>query len=181
MIALLRHPPLAISIALFVWAASLERCTPSPASAQTYSEQEILIARLAVNEATWREADVAAIAYARALYSPAELRNAHRRALAVGRTDSRRWIETLGPDLARPAGWPEHLVPWETRGRIGWERTLHIVHDVVSGRVVPCSGVRPSTWGGTMDRARIERMTANGWRVVSCGQVANTYLRRGER
>lgn len=176
-------PQLLLAALTFLYGAIASEygCGAPPAHAQVYSEQEILIARLAVNEATWREADVAAIAYARALYSPAELRNAHRRALAVGRTDSRRWIETLGPDLTRPTGWPEHLVPWETRGRVGWERTLRIVHDVVSGRVVPCGGARPSTWGGTMDRARIERMTANGWRVVSCGQVANTYLRRGER
>lgn len=175
-------PQLLLAALTFLYGAiASEYGCNAPAHAQVYSEQEVLIARLAVNEATWREADVAAIAYARALYSPAELRNAHRRALAVGRTDSRRWIETLGPDLARPTGWPEHLVPWETRGRVGWERTLRIVHDVVSGRVVPCGGARPSTWGGTMDRARIERMTANGWRVVSCGQVANTYLRRGER
>jgi hypothetical protein len=151
-----------------------------PVEADAYTEQEILIARVAVNESTWSESDVAAVAYARALYSPSELRASHRRALAVGRTDSRRWIESLDASLSMPAGWPEHLVPWETRGRAGWSRTLEIVHDVVSGRVVPCDA-RPSTWGGNrVDAARIARMTANGWRVVRCeGRTSNVFLRQG--
>ena len=149
-----------------------------PAHADTYTEQDVLLARLAVNEGSFRPADVAAIAYARALYSPDQLRSAHRRALAVGRTDSRRWIEGLSTSLSRPDGWPEHLVPWDTRGRAGWERTLSTVHDVVSGRVVPCEA-RPSVWGGTMDRMRLARMTANGWRVVRCGATSNVFIRRG--
>lgn len=176
-------PQLLLAALTFLYGAiASEYGCNAPAHAQVYSEQEVLIARLAVNEATWREADVAAIAYARALYSPAELRNAHRRALAVGRTDSRRWIETLGPDLARPAGWPEHLVPWETRGRVGWERTLRIVHDVVSGRVVPCSS-RPSQWGGRrVDATHIQRLLDRGFVEVRCnGITSNLFLRRGER
>lgn len=172
--------PFLLALLTFAWGVLADQCGP-PVFAQAYTEQEVLIARLAVNEGSFREADVAAVAYARALYSPAELRASHRRALAVGRTDSRRWIESLDASLARPDGWPGHLVPWETRGRIGWERTLRIVHGVVSGRVVPCNE-RPSTWGGRhVDAARIARMTANGWRVVRCGASANTFLRRGER
>lgn len=170
--------PLLLALLTFAWGVLCDQC--SPVHADTYTEHEVLIARLAVNEGSFREADVAAIAYARAPYSVDQLRAMHHRALAVGRTDSRRWIETLNASLARPDGWPEDRVPWETRGRAGWQRTLDVVHDVVSGRVTPCD-VRPSTWGGrTLDAARIARMTANGWRVARCGSTANAYLRRGE-
>jgi hypothetical protein len=169
---------LALAALTFLYGVTADQCSPS--HAQAYTEHEVAIAQLAVNEGSFREADIAAIAYARAPYSVEQLRTMHRRALAVGRTDSRRWIEHLDATLARPDGWPEHLVPWETRGRDGWERTLRTVHDVVSGRVVPCD-VRPSTWGGrTLDATRIARMTANGWQLARCGATANAFLRRGE-
>ena len=173
----MRIHPMHIAVITFVIGATMRAC--SPAYADTYTEQEVLIARLAVNEGSFRPADVAAIAYARARYTPDELRAAHPRALAVGRTDSRRWIEGLDASLARPDGWPEHLVPWDGRGRAGWSQTLATVHDVVSGRVVPCDA-RPQVWGGRrVDARHLARRLSQGYREVRCdGATANSFLAR---
>lgn len=172
------------AILTFLYGLAVDQCSANPAIAiaDGYSARVVAVAKIAVNEGSFRDADHAAIAYSRSPYTVEQLGTMHRRALAVGRTDSRRWIEGLSADLSRPDGWPEHLVPWETRGRQGWERTLSTVRDVLDGRRVPCDE-RPSAWGGRhVDAARIARMTANGWHVVRCdGQTANVFLARGER
>lgn len=151
------------------------------ASAQDWTDHEVAVARIAVNEATFRESDTIAIAEARGHYSLEELRAAHRRALAPVRTDSRRWIADLSGDLHRPDGWPESLVPWETRGRLLWLRTLSIVRATLRGER-RCSGGVPSIWGGRrVDATRIRERLAEGWIVVDCGPTANVYMRRGGR
>ena len=173
----MRLHPIHIAVWTFIVGATMRAC--SPAYADGYTEHEVLLARLAVNEGSFRDSDVAAIAYARARYSPDELRAAHHRALATGRTDSRRWIEGLDASLRRPNGWPEHLVPWETRGRAGWERTLATVHRVVALRYEPCDS-RPQVWGGrAIDRRHLDRRLAQGFREVRCdGATANAFLVR---
>jgi len=150
------------------------------ASAQDWTDHEVAVARLAVNEGTFRESDTIAIAEARGHYSLEELRAAHRRALAPVRTDSRRWIADLSGDLHRPDGWPESLVPWETRGRLLWLRTLSIVRETIAGRRSVCSE-RPSVWGSPrLDRARLDRILARGGRVVCRGTV-NSFVVFGGR
>ncbi len=155
-------------------------CVNDCASAQDWTEHEVTVARLAVNEATFRTADAAAIAEARGRYTVDELRAMHPRALAPVRTDSRRWIADLSADAHRPDGWPESLVPWETRGRLLWLSVLRTVRETIAGRRA-CSS-RPSIWGGRrVDEAHIRRRLADGYEIVRCGQTGNVYMRRGGR
>ena len=74
-----------------------------PVHAQEWTEHEVALAKLCANEATFRDVDCVAITEARGRYTVAELRSMHRRAFAVGRTDSRRWIETLNADATMPS------------------------------------------------------------------------------
>lgn len=139
---------------------------------------EVALGKIAVNEESFREAGASAIAQARGHYSLEQLQSMHRRALAVGRTDSRRWIEGLNADATMPEGWPEERVPWATRGRPAWLRTLAAIRATNAGEMSTCAR-RPQVWGGTMDSAGIARLVARGARVVPCPGAANTYLEWG--
>jgi hypothetical protein len=163
--------PLVIVLTLVTW----NEC--GMAGAQDWTEHEVTLGRLIVNEASFREADAVAITSARARYTVDQLRAMHVRALAPVRTDSRRWIADLSADAHRPDGWPESLVPWETRGKGLWLNTLRTVRETLAGHR-RCSGGVPSIWGGTMDAAHIRRRIEQGYVVVTCSNAANTYLRR---
>lgn len=148
--------------------------------AADYTEREILVARLAVNEGSWRERDAAAIAYARATWTVARLRSGHRRALAPVRTDARRWIADLHPDGHEPEGWPAHL-DWEQH-RPRWLAVLETVRGVLDGRVPDhCATGRPQSWAGPIvDRERLARVLASGGRIVCTGTV-NVFVQFGRR
>lgn len=148
------------------------------ARADEWTAQEVAIARLCVNEATWSGDDCAAITEARGRYSVPELRQMHRRALAEVRTDGRRWIAGLDAAGSMPDGWPESDVPWETSGRPAWLRTLATVRRTLAGGRV-CSA-RPSIWGGaSLDAPAISRREAEGYVRVNCGTTRNVFMRRG--
>jgi hypothetical protein len=147
------------------------------AGAQDWTEHEVTIAKIAVNEESFRTAGASAIAAARGRYTVEQLRAMHSRALAPVRTDSRRWIADLSGDMHRPDGWPERLVPW-SRGQQLWLAVLVAVRETLRGERIACGGERPSIWGGTMDAAHIRRRIEQGYVVVTCQGSANTYLRR---
>lgn len=147
-------------------------------TAPDYTEREVLVARLAVNEASWRLPDAEAIAYARATWTVDRLRAGHRRALAPVRTDARAWISDLHPDAHEPAGWPAHL-EWQGRHRDSWLAVLATVRRVLDGRVPAHCDTRPQTWGGRqVDQARIRTILTNGGREV-CSGTRNAFLRFG--
>jgi len=152
-----------------------------PVHAQDWTDREVALAKLCANEATFREIDCVAITEARGRYTVIELRSMHRRAFAVGRTDSRRWIETLNADATMPIGWPERLVPWESRGKALWLNTLRTVRATLRGERHACGGQTPSIWGGKIDAAHIRRRIEQGWVVLACPGAANTFMRRGSR
>lgn len=145
--------------------------------ADEWTEQEVLLARLAVNEASGRVTDTIAITLARASKTPAELRRMHPRALNPHRTDSRRWIAGLDGDMGMPVGWPADTVPWSTGERL-WMRTLLTVRETLRGEHRCADGV-PLIWAGRMDQEHLARRLAQGMVIVDCGATANTYLRRG--
>ena len=152
----------------------------SPVHAQDWTEHEVTVAIIAVNEASFREADASAIAEARGRYSVDELRRMHPRATNPNRTDSRRWISDLSADAHQPNGWPSHLVSWDQIGRGMWLRTLRVVRETIAGRRSVCSE-RPSVWGSPrLDRARLDRILARGGRVV-CRGTANSFIVFGGR
>lgn len=154
--------------------------TPGPTSVSpTWTEQEILLARLAINEANGREADTIAITLARRTRTPDELRQMHPRALNPERTDGRRWIAGLDAHMGEPAGWPADAMPW-SRGERIWMRTLVTVRETLRGEHACSGGVVPSIWGGRrLDSRHIERRLEQGFTVVECGATANMFLRRG--
>lgn len=169
-----------IAATLVVLAVFVNNCGAEAQANQSYdyTEHEVTLAKIACNEASFRVADTVAITQARGRYSVDELRRMHPRALASGRTDSRRWIETLSADAHRPDGWPEHLVPWETRGKLLWLTTLATVRATLRGER-SCAGGQASVWGGRrIDAARIQRLIERGYEVVDCGPTLNSYLRR---
>ena len=164
----------AIGVAWLINAALAEGQTPPD-----YTEREVLIARLAVNEASWRIADAEAIAYARQTWTVDRLRAGHRRALATVRTDARRWIADLHPDGHEPDGWPTHL-DWDQH-RPRWLAVLEAVRRVLDGRVPAHCMSRPAVWGGPdVDQARIRIILTDGGRQV-CTGTRNTFLRLGRR
>jgi hypothetical protein len=166
--------PLLLALLTFAWGVTLDHC--APVQADTWTEHEVALGRLCVNEASSSLPDCVAIVEARGSRTVEQLRAMHPRALAPSRTDGRRWIAGLSADLSRPDGWPEHLVPWDTRGRAGWERTLDAVRDTLAGRRSQCTSA-PSIWGGpVVDSDRIARHLARGAQVV-CHGTRNVFLR----
>lgn len=169
----------AIAIVALIVGSIVNACEPLRVGADDWTEQEVLIARLAINEASGRDADTIAITQARGGYSVERLRADHHRALAPVRTDSRRWIAGLDADMSEPIGWPSHRLDWPTFGVAMWTRTLATVRATLRGER-GCAGGRPDVWGGTMDHERIARIVAHGGVIVDCGHTANTYLRLGD-
>ena len=166
--------PLLLALLTFAWGVLCDQC--SPVHADAYTEHEVALGRLCVNEASAAINDCVAIVEARGSRSLDELRDMHPRALAAHRVDGRRWIAGLSATLERPDGWPEERVPWETRGRAGWERTLEAVRDTLAGRRSVCTSA-PQFWGGPdVDADRIARHLARG-AVVVCSGTRNVFLR----
>lgn len=169
-------PPPWVAAILLAVAVGANQC--SAAHADVWTEQEILLGRLAVNEATGRVADTIAIVEARGHVSVDELRRMHPRALAPVRTDGRRWIAGLDSSMQRPDGWPEARVPWETSGRERWRAVLVLVRATLRGERSACVGRPGQVWGGRhIDADRIQRLIARGYVIVDCGATANVYLR----
>lgn len=169
--------PIHLAILTFVIGLTLDQCPPHrPAHADSWTDHEVALGRLCVNEASASIPDCIAIVQARGSRTVDELRSMHPRALASVRTDGRRWIAGLSADLSRPDGWPEDAVPWETRGRAGWTRTLDAVRDTLAGRRSVCTEA-PSVWGGRdVDADRIARHLARG-AVEVCSGTRNAFLR----
>lgn len=161
---------------LFVGAFLVNDCLAT-VRAQEWSEQEVLLARLAINEATGRVADTIAITQARAHASVDDLRRMHPRALAPVRTDARRWIADLDGDAHRPEHWPEARYPWD-RWRPLWIRTLTTVRATLRGEMSVCSE-SPQAWGSRhLDAERLARIYARGGREVCTGTL-NAFVRFG--
>ena len=152
--------------------------TPGPTTVSpAWTEQEILLARLAINEANGSEADTVAIVLARRGRTPEELRQMHPRALNPNRTDGRRWIAGLDAHMGEPEGWPADRMPW-SRGERIWMRTLVTVRETLRGGR-SCAGGTPQIWGGRrLDSDHIARRLAAGFTIVECGATANVFLRR---
>lgn len=153
---------------------------PVEAAAEApWTELEVEIARLAMNEATGREADTIGITQARMHWSLERLRREHPRALAATGTGRRPWIAGLNAELTVPEGWDESAVPWE-RGRRVWLRTLQTVRRTMAGGL-RCAGGRPQIWGGrTLDARHIQRRLSQGYRFVDCGPTLNAFMRRDQ-
>lgn len=168
------HPlPLAVLVFLVGFAADM--C--QPAHADSWTEHEVMLARICVNEASFRDADCRAIVEARGRYDVATLRRMHPRALASSRTDARPWIAHLDASGAMPAGWPEARVSWQERGLPAWVRILSTVRETM--RTGGACDARPQVWGGrSIDAERIARLEARGYVRVDCGDTRNVYLRR---
>lgn len=165
---------------LFVGAFLVNDCLATAHAEDAWTEHEILLGRLAVNEATGRVADTIAIVEARGHYSDDELREMHPRALAPVRVDGRRWIAGLDGSMARPDGWPEARVPWETVGRERWRAVLVLVRATLRGERSVCAS-RPSVWGSrTLDAERLRRIYARGGREVCMGTL-NAFVIFGGR
>jgi hypothetical protein len=157
---------------------------------QHFSEDAEALARLRVHEAGWPSrtsptndggmiGQVMMKRAARAHESVAAyIARVHHRHTT---TSSRVWVRGLNRSMQRPEGWPESSVPWMRRGHDSWLRALEEAESVLTGEFAPCTEV-PDTWGGTVDRARIERMVGSGnYRVVNCGRTLNTPLVRARR
>ena len=148
------------------------------ANADTWTDHEVALGRLCVNEGSSSVPDCIAIVESRGSRTVVELQAMHPRALAPVRTDGRRWIAGLSADLSRPDGWPEASVPWDTRGRAGWTRTLETVRGTLAGRLSVCTET-PQTWGGRrVDAERLARHMARGAREV-CSGTQNSFIRFG--
>ncbi len=158
-----------------LWSAVIAR-------GQLATADEIAIVRLCASEASIRDSDDCRVIASIVRYqagrrgmSPARYvaRYHHRHT----QSRSRPWLGELDARLTMPPSWPDDRVPWATRGRPAMLRLL----DVVRAEDGHGCDRQPVTWGGTVDRERIARMTASGWRVVQCGRTVNTFLARGER
>lgn len=167
--------PLPLAVLMFVVGLAADMC--QPAHADGWTEHEVTLARICVNEASFRDSDCRAIVEARGRYDVATLRRMHPRALASHRTDARPWIAHLGATSEMPAGWPEDRVSWHERGLPAWTRILSTVRDTM--RTGGACEARPHVWGGrTLDAERISRLEARGYVRVDCGSTSNVYLRR---
>jgi hypothetical protein len=151
--------------------------------APVMSEDERAIVVLCASEASIRITDdcrvIAAIvryqAERRHLSPAAYVARYHHRHT---RSATRPWLGEVDARLTMPPSWPDDRVPWATRGRPGLLRLLDVVRAEGDHG---CDGF-PVTWGGSVDRARITRMTLSGnYRVVRCGTTVNTFLARGRR
>ena len=175
--------PIHVALVAFVLSA-FEACHMSPSHADAWTADEVALARLVVSEASFRATDdVRPIAWIVA-------HGARRRGMTIAqyvatvhhrhtRNAARPWLAGLDASMQQPAGWPDS-VSWADRGAPAWERRLEAVRAALEDDAHGCSAA-PSTWGGTIDLARIHRMEAAGWVRVHCGRTANFFLARGQR
>ena len=159
-------------------------CGECSARSDAWTADEVALARLVVSEASFSATDdVRPIAW---IVS----HGARRRGMSIERyvatvhhrhtrNERRPWLAGLDASMQQPAGWPES-VSWPERGAPAWTRRLEAVRAALADDAHGCSAP-PSTWGGTIDLARIHRMEAAGWVRVRCGRTANFFLARGQR
>jgi hypothetical protein len=154
---------------------------------QAWQADVVSLARLCVNEAGWPSPegsnDCAAIGrYARARADSnnetvaAYIARVHWRHTSPTRR-TRVWVRGLNAELTEPTGWPADL-DWATWGRVRWNAALEDAAQILRGRRTACTET-PHTWGGYIDRERIARMLANGYRQIDCGSTRNVFMRRG--
>jgi hypothetical protein len=199
------HHALAVATTIFVTGLFAWSCDPlargqdlSPERTYTleelggpFTETEVALARHATNESslpsrTAPKTDgipMAEIAIRRAeqlgISILEYLNQAHHRHTRASRTN-RPWILGLNGELTEPAGWTAEDGDW-SRARFRWRYRLLEARGVLEGRLrSTCRGAdAPQTWGGRTDAERIERMVSSGrWRIVRCGNTANTFLAR---
>lgn len=111
-----------------------------------------------------------------------------RRVMGQTITGPRAWVAHLQADGSEPAGWPtivtrpqrdgtvrvEPHAPWRAY-REAWRALYDHAGEVLRGEVIaPCEGP-VSDWGGSMDRARAERI---GLIPVMCGTTQNDFYIR---
>lgn len=171
-------------LAMALFGAMLATCR---ASAQG-DDVGLMLAKVAVNEGGFESlADADAIAAIsirqarlRSIPLGTYLRTRFLRALAPAeRRRNRPWIASLSRVAGPPHGWPASSQPWSARSA-QWGTLLHRMDHVVAGDIrVSCNA---HTWGSAVyDKDAIERILANGGRVVDCGPTKNVYLRFGAR
>lgn len=175
--------PLTLAILTFVFGVVVDQCSPNPALGQGYTVDEVAAARHCISEASGAQSNDCQV------ITSINMRNAARRGLTVAEwiavqhwrhmvNAQRPWIAGLDASMQEPAGWPAS-VSWDDRGRPAWEATLRVVRRVLNGEIGHGCEATPVVWGGpTPDRARLERMLANGWERVACGVTRNWFLRR---
>lgn len=167
--------PLIVSVLVF----ALGVVADCSASADTWTADEVAIARLTVSEASFRESSdarvitwiVAHASKRRGLSPAAYIASTYHR---HPHSTSRPWLAGLDGSLAEPSGWPADA-DWSRASR-AWERRLSDVRRYLSADAHGCDGV-PLTWGGPrVDSRRIAAWQAKGYRVLSCGGTANRFI-----
>lgn len=175
--------PLHVALVAFclAWA---ESCHVAPSHADAWTADEVAVARLTVSESSFANTDDARV------ITWIVAHQARRRGVSIAqyvatvhhrhtRNERRPWLAGLDASMQQPAGWPDS-VSWADRGAPAWTRRLEAVRAALADDSHGCSSA-PSTWGGTIDLARIHRMEAAGWVRVRCGRTANFFLARGGR
>lgn len=156
----------------------------SPALACPREGDALVLARLAIHEATWRgEGEVGPIH--ETIAGIAERRGtswrlaacAHSPRLTAG-TVRRRWVTELDESGTRPAHWPRGS-SWE-RWRPVWLAVLSRARLAVAGQLAPQCERPPTTWGSDEDIRRAAR-SGRIVIVVPCGSTANRFIEWGRR
>lgn len=174
-------PPESLAVALVALGVIV---APVPALACPREDDALVLARLAIHEATWRgEAEVGPIH--ETIAGIAERRGtswrraacAHSPRLTAG-TVRRRWVTELDAEGTRPTHWPRGA-SWE-RWRPVWLAVLLRARMAVAGALAPQCERTPETWGSNEDIRRAAR-SGRVVIVIPCGTTANRFIEWGSR
>lgn len=151
-----------------------------PTRDTSWTAEEVRVAVHCISEASGRPDDCQAIAWIDVHNAAAHdetvrayMDRVHSRHLS---SPSRPWMAELAATLVRPASWPAHAVPWETRGVEIWLSVLRIARAAINGAGHGCSAA-PLTWGSPgLDRSRLDRWYNRGYRRVTCGASLNEFV-----
>ena len=171
-----------LTLGLLLIVVGLEGARSARVAAQR-DDDAVILARICVSEAGWRDSDDCAAIHAVirriAEISGSSWRDAARQAsprLAACAV-SRRWLCGLNARATQPAHWPA-LLPWSAY-RDDWLEAVARARRIIEGDIAARCAETPRTWGSPQDFARARR-EGRRLRVVDCGRTRNRFAVFGE-